>query len=220
MKQKNINKLVIIALLVTTGILLEVFGVFDAEKVLHFVRGYADRWWLVLIFILAQIILFTFALAGSFALYVVAPLYPPLMSCFILTVGGVIGGITAYLFSKRLTDEWVARVESSRVYKFLHKQDNFFTLFAMRIFPGFPHSLINYSSGILNVKLSHFILAAVIGLGIKTYLYSSLIYSFTSMVSLKEMLDITVYGPLVMLSALSLIGVYINHRLSARQKDL
>jgi len=208
-----IKKLLIIALLIATGIWLEVIGLLDAEKMLAVARGYSDQWWLVLVLILLQTAMFTFALAGSFFLWIVAPLYPPAMATFILAAGGTLGGISAYFFSKRLTDDWVVKIEKSHAYKLLRKQDNFFTLFALRVFPAFPHSLVNYSSGILNVKLSHFISAAILGISIKSYIYSKVIYNATTSASLEDLLDISTYGPLVLLSVVTLAGVLINYKM-------
>jgi len=219
MVKNYIKELLIVALLITAGIVLEIAGLLDAEKMLGIARGYSDQWWLVLVLILLQTTLFTFALAGSFFLWIVAPLYPPLMSTFILTAGGTLGGITAYLFSKRLTDDWIARIENSHAYRLLHKQDNFFTLFAMRVFPAFPHSVVNYSSGILKVRLSHFIAAAMIGISIKSYIYSNVIYNAASSASLDSLLDISTYGPLILLSLLAIAGVVIKHRLEASGTD-
>lgn len=214
MIQTYIKELSIVALLVTAGILLEVAGWLDAEKMLNMARAYADNWWLILVLILLQIIMFTFALAGSFFLWIAAPLYPPAMATFILTAGATLGGVTAYLFSKRLTDVWIERIEKSHAYKLLHKQDNFFVLFALRVFPAFPHSLVNYSSGILNVKLSHFIPAAILGISIKSYIYSNVIYNATTSASIEDLFDISTYGPLILLSAITLIGVFIKYRIN------
>lgn len=219
MVKKHIRKLLIVAAMITVGILLEFAGLLDAEKMLGIARQYSDQWWLVLVLILLQTILFTFALAGSFFLWIVAPLYPPAMATFILAAGGTLGGITAYLFSKRLTDDWIERIENSRTYKLLHKQDNFYTLFAMRVFPAFPHSLVNYSSGILKVRLSHFIAAAIAGISIKSYIYSNVIYNATTSASLDDLLDISTFGPLILLSAITLTGVYINHKFKAKVTD-
>ena len=213
MIQVYIKKLLIVAILITAGILLEVYGLLDAEKMLNIARGYADHWWLILVLILLQTVLFTFALAGSFFLWIAAPLYPPAMATFILAAGATLGGVTAYLFSKHLTDEWIHRIEKSQAYKMLHKQDNFFTLFALRVFPAFPHSLINYSSGILNVKLSHFIPAAILGISIKSYIYSNVIYNATTSASVEDLLDISTYGPLILLSVITLAGVFIKYKL-------
>ena len=219
MVKSHIKKLIIVVLLITAGILLEVAGLLDADKMLNMAREYTDHWWLVLVLILLQIVLFTFALAGSFFLWIVAPLYPPAMATFILAAGGTLGGITAYLFSKRLTDEWIEKIENSHTYKLLRKQDNFFTLFALRVFPAFPHALVNYSSGMLNVKLSHFIPAAILGISIKSYIYSNVIYNATTSASLEELLDISTYGPLILLSAITLMGVFINYRLAGKHKQ-
>ena len=218
MIKRYAKKLLIVALLITTGILLEFYGLLDAEKMLNMARGYSDQWWLVVVLILLQAVLFTFALAGSFFLWIAAPLYPPAMATFILAAGGTLGGIGAYWFSKNLTDEWVEKIENSHAYKLLHKQDNFFALFALRVFPAFPHSLVNYSSGILKVKLSHFIAAAILGIGIKSYIYADVIYNATTSASFDELMELSTYGPLVLLSTLTLIGVYLKYKFSDATK--
>jgi len=214
------KKLLIIVLLISIGILLDFYGLLDAETMLGVARGYADQWWLVLVLILLQAIMFTFALAGSFFLWIAAPLYPPAMATFILAAGGTLGGIGAYWFSQNLTDEWVAKIEKSNAYKLLHKQDNFFALFALRVFPAFPHSLVNYSSGVLKVKLSHFIAAAFLGIGIKSYIYADVIYSASTSASLDELMKPSTYGPLVLLSVLTLLGVYIKYRMDRKREQV
>ena len=213
-----IKKLLIVALLITAGILLEIAGLFDAEKILNIAREYTGHWWLVLVLILLQIILFTFALAGSAFLWIVAPLYPPVMATFILAAGATLGGVTAYLFSKRLTNEWTERIENSRTYRLLRKQGNFFTLFALRVIPAFPQSLINYSSGILKVKLSQFIPAAILSISIKSYIYSKIIYNAATSASLEDLLDISTYGPLILLSAITFTGVFIKYKLTSKHE--
>ena len=100
----------------------------------------------------------------------------------------------------------------------MHAQDNFLSLFAMRVFPAFPHSLVNYSSGILKVKISHFVAAAILGISIKSYIYANVIYSASSSLSLDMLLDISVVGPLLGLSMLSALGVYINYRITTKPR--
>ena len=216
MIRRHAKKLIIVCLLITLGLVLEILGLLDARQLFAIAREYAQHWWLVPVLILAQIILFTFALAGSVFLWIVAPLYDPVMATFILAAGGALGGLGAYHFSGYLTEEWKARIHNSRSYKFLQAQDNFLSLFAMRVFPGFPHSLVNYSSGILNAKLSHFVIAAVLGIGIKSYIYARVINSATDTLSLDMLLDISVIGPLLLLSLISALGVYFNYRITAK----
>lgn len=209
-----VKNILILAILIVAGLLLQVFGLLDAEKILLVAREYADHWWLVVVLILLQAVLFTFALAGSLFLWVAAPLYSPLLSTFILATGAALGGVGAYYFSRNMTDEWIHKVENSHAYKLLHQQDNFFTLFALRVFPAFPHSLVNYSSGVLQVKLTHFIPAAFLGVGIKSYVYSNIIYNAATTSSVDELLNIKTFGPLVLLSAITLVGVYIKYRIT------
>ena len=216
MLRKRLNKLLILCLLITVGILLQISGLLDPEKLVLSARQYADHWWLIFLLIVFQIILFTFALAGSTFLWVAATLYPPITATIILTAGATIGGVTAYLFSKRLTDEWVHRVENSHIYKLLQKEDNFFTLFALRVMPAFSHSLINYSAGILNIKLIYFVPAAILGIGIKSYVFSKVIYNATTSASLMDLVDISVFAPLVLLSAFILLGIFVKYKLDAK----
>ena len=212
MNKTHIKKLSIIVLLVAIGILFQIYGVLDVDKIFSFVKGYTDQWWLIVVLIVLQIILFTFALAGSLVFWVVAPLYPPLISTLIVSVGAMLGGVGAYFFSKYITDDWIKKIENSHAYKILHKEENFFSLFALRVFPGFPHSLVNYSSGILQVKLSHFVVAAFLGVGIKSYIYADIIYNLSTRASINDLLNFYTIAPLVLLSLISLVGVFIKYK--------
>ena len=219
MVKRYLKKLFIVVLLITIGILLDFAGWLDAEKILVVAREYTHYWWLVVVLILLQTVLFTFALAGSLIFWVAAPLYPPAMAAFILAAGATLGGIGAYFFSSYMTDEWIHRIENSHAYKLLHKQDNFFTLFALRVFPAFPHSLVNYSSGVLKVKLSHFIPAAFLGVGIKSYVYADIVYNLTTTASIDDLFNISTIGPLILLSVITFLGVFIKYKMTSKNED-
>ena len=195
------------------GVILEFAEIVDVQELLTIAREYAQHWWLIVVLILLQALLFSFALAGSLFLWIAAPLYPPAMAAFILAIGGTLGGLGAYFLSRYLTQEWRQKFESSHGYKLLRSQDNFYTLFALRVLPAFPHAAINFSAGLLKAKLSHFIIAALLGIAIKSYLYASVIYAASDDLTLDLLLDIGVLGPLLLLSLASALGVYINYRL-------
>lgn len=216
MKLNPAGKLAIIGMLVGLGVALEVSGLLDAAQILETARGYSQHWWLVLIIILVQALLFTFALAGSLFLWVAAPLYPPLSATLILTIGSTLGGLGAYYFSRFLTDELKSRIEASRVYRLLHGNSHFFTLLALRVFPGFPHSVVNCSAGLLRARLVPFIFAAILGIAIKTYIYARVIYEASSTLSVDMLFDVSIYGPLLILSLLCLAGAYLNYRIKIR----
>ena len=218
MIKAHIRKVSILLLLIMLGVILQLSGLFEVEGLLMFAREYADKWWLILVLILVQIFLFTFALAGSLVFWVVAPLYPPLISTLIVAVGAMLGGVGAYFFSRYISDDWVKKIENSHAYKILHKEDNFFTLFALRVFPGFPHSLVNYSSGILQVKLSHFVAAAFLGVGLKSYIYADIIYNISETSSVKDLLNVSTILPLVLLSLIIFVSVFIKYKWQSKQQ--
>jgi uncharacterized membrane protein YdjX (TVP38/TMEM64 family) len=210
--QRRLARLILILALVSFGLLLQIAGLLDAGKLLAFARGYSGTWWLMLLLILAQAVLFTFALAGSIFLWITAPLYPPPIAAFILAAGGTLGGLGAYYFSRYLTEDWKRRIEKSPGYRLLHSRGDFFSLFAMRIFPGFPHALVNYSAGTLRARLDHFLVAAMLGIFIKSFIYARVIYNASSDLSLRILLDISILGPLLLLAALSVAAVFVSRR--------
>lgn len=197
-------------MLIAAGVVLQLSGLLDPRELIVIAREYSDQWWLVLLLVFLQVVLFTFALAGSTFLWVAATLYPPMIAALILAAGAMLGGISAYFFSRKLTNEWIHRVENSRVYKLLQKEDNFFTLFALRIMPAFPHALINYSAGILQIKLIPFVIAAFLGIGIKSYVYAKVIYKATTTGSFTELLDFATFGPLLLVSVAILLVIVIR----------
>ena len=205
-------KLVLVAFLLALGIALELAGVIDVRQSLALARANADHWWLVLVLILIQAAMFSFALAGSLFLWIAAPIYPPLTATFILTAGGTLGGLGAYFLSRYLTREWVEHIESSRTYRFLQRRDNFYALFAMRVFPAFPHAIVNYSAGLLKAKLPHFVFAAILGIGIKSYIYASVISRASEQLDPRLLFDWRVIAPLLGMSALGVLLVYLERR--------
>jgi uncharacterized membrane protein YdjX (TVP38/TMEM64 family) len=204
--------LVILGVIIAVAIGLQVSGYLDPERLIALAQRFADYWWLPIVLVLLQVLMFTFALAGSLFLWVAAAVYPPLTATMILAAGATLGGISAYYFSARVSDKWVHRVEKSHAYRVLHKQDNFFTLLAMRVMPAFPQALINYSSGFLKVRLAHFVPAAFIGVAAKSYVYAQVIHQAASGAPLDELLDFTIVGPLVLLSLVIFIGVFIKYK--------
>jgi len=206
-------KLIFLIILVVIGVALQQTGTIDPEQLIAIARQYADRWWLGVLLVLIQTVLFTFAMAGSSMVWITAALFAPLTSTAIVTAGTTLGAISAYFFSDKLSEEWTHKIKFSRIYQLLQKQGNFFTLFALRVMPGFPHSVINYSSGILKIKFINFLPAAIAGTVIKTYVYSILIYNATTPGTLTSTIDISTVWPLFALSILILFAIAVKHYL-------
>jgi uncharacterized membrane protein YdjX (TVP38/TMEM64 family) len=209
-------QVLLVALLFLAIAYLNHTGVLKMDTLLAVVRANSGSTWLILALILAQIVLYTFALGGSYALWLVAPVYTPVNSTAILAISGTLGAVSAYYFSRKISDKWLQRIENSKTYRLLHEHNNFFTVFALRVLPGFPHGIISYSAGILKCQPSHFAAASLAGFTIKFYLYSDIVYHAADAIAHKKSFDIASLSPLILLSVLSLIGVYVRHRFWAK----
>ena len=209
----NHYKIIILLVLVVTGIVLQLTGTIDSMQLITIARQYADQWWLGVALVVIQSIMFTFAMAGSSMVWISAALFTPVVSTIIIVSGTTLGGISAYLFSEHLSGEWAVKVKHSRIYQLLSRQSNFISLFALRVMPGFPHSVINYSCGFLHIKFINFIPAAILGTAIKTYVYSVIIYNATTPGSLARGIDISMIWPLLALSLLILAATIVKQYL-------
>jgi uncharacterized membrane protein YdjX (TVP38/TMEM64 family) len=206
-------KLIILSILVGLGITLQLTGIIDPVQLIAVARQYADHWWLGVLLVAIQTVLFTFAMTGSSIIWIAAALFTPFTSTVIVTAGTTLGAISAYLFSERLSEEWRQKIKNTRIYILLRKEGGIITLFSLRMMPGFPHSVINYSSGILRINFRIFITAAIAGTAIKTYVYSTLIYNATTPGIFTNSISLSTVWPLLLLSLLILAGVFAKRYL-------
>ncbi|MDH3976689.1 MAG: VTT domain-containing protein [Deltaproteobacteria bacterium] len=158
------------------------------------------------------------ALPGSSFLWVAAPLYPPLLATVILVAGSTLGGMVAYFFARTMATPWFAPMENNRFFHLLEKRSDFLTQCMLRTFPGFPHSFINYSAGILKLPLLPFLLAAVIGLSIKTMLYTITIHRAMKVTNPADLIRIETMVPLLMLTLFFALAQLFQRHLSRTDK--
>lgn len=208
----GLGPLMLLLALLALGLIAHFLGLLEWRQVLHWARGYARHEWLVAALILLQIVLFMFAMPGATLLWVVAALYPPVPATLILVTGASLGGLAAYLFARRLATPRLARLRSNRGFRLLREHGDFLTLCALRIMPAFPHSIINYGAGILGLPLGRFLAAAVLGLSVKTFLYSRVIHHTLGAAEPSELLWRNVVPPLVLLALLLLLARRILRR--------
>jgi uncharacterized membrane protein YdjX (TVP38/TMEM64 family) len=196
----------ILAALIVLGIALEALGLVEWRLALQWARGRAGGWQLAAAIVAAQFLLYTFAQPGSALFWVAALVYPPPAATLILTAGGTSGALGAYLLARRLTRLDPAQARQQRLYRLLERQGDFFTLCALRVLPGMPHSVINYASGTLALPLARFLPATVLGLAVKSYLYSSALGGAAGADSPADLMRLEVLGPLVLIALLLLLG--------------
>lgn len=198
--------------LVALGVVLHFTGVLNWQKGLSWAQSYAQYWWVPPVLICLQAMLFTFAMPGSAMVWVVAPLYSPLTATLILTLGSTLGSLCAYWFARQETSGWANRVQGSRLYHVLEQRGDFLTLCAIRLIPAFPHSVVNYGAGILRLPVTGFLLASMIGLAIKSFLYSNAIHGAVAATDLSELVRIETLGPLVILAIVTALAALLRSR--------
>lgn len=204
--------LIALAALVALGIALEVLGLIDWRAALEWARGYPAGWGLAAALILLQIAMFTFALPGSTIVWVAAVLYPAPMATLILTAGGTAGALAAYVFARRLGRVSTVQAREQRLYRVLEAQGDFLTLCALRVLPGVPHSLINYTAALLRLGLPRFLTATALGFAVKSFLYSTAIGQVVESATYSDIIRTETLGPLAAIALILLFGRVVRGR--------
>ncbi len=164
-------KPLLLLMLVVAGLLLALYQPANLPVLFEMLKSQRGHTGFVLILLLLQTVLYMLALPGSWVLWLTAPLYTPLPATLILVCGTTTGALAGYGLSLYLGQPWQGRLRQNRTFQVLERRGDFMTLLALRMTPSFPHSVINYSAGILRLPLFQFTLATFLGLIPKTYLY-------------------------------------------------
>ena len=165
--------------------------------------------------ILVMAVTLALGLPGSIGLWLIAPFYTPLAATPMLIVGSVLGALGAYWLSARVGDRWTPKGLTRKIMRRLEQRSDFLTQCALRVLPGFPHSVVNYAAGLLRLPLGTFLMAAIIGLGVKWAVYASAIYGALEAVEKEEALSVSVVLPLLALTVLLLVGAWVRRRVEA-----
>lgn len=205
-KKKFPYKLILLGCIVVLGIILHQMGIFDWYRFLEVGEKYAHTWWFPPVIIIIKALLYMFALPGSVMYWVSGLLFPPLYATIIIVIGGVLGAVLAYRFSRSMSRDSAERIQSSRFFKMLRNHSDFATLSAIRSLPNFPHSIINYGSGMLNIPMPRFLISTIIGFAAKGFLYASAIHHAATADALSDAIQLRTVLPLIGLVALFAIG--------------
>jgi len=159
-------------------------------------------------------------LPGSIGLWLIAPFYTPLAATLMLTIGSVAGALGAYHLSARLGARWAPGGLTRQVMGKLERRGDFLTQCALRVLPGFPHSVVNFAAGLLRLPLSTFVMAAIIGLAAKWAVYASAIFGALEAMEREEAVSPSVILPLLALTLLLLAGAWLRRRVEAHGQPL
>lgn len=146
-------------------------------------------------------------------LWVVAPFYDPLTAAAILTAGSTLGALGAYYTSRWLGGLWQPGPTGQRVLDLLARQGDVWTQLALRVLPGFPHSVINYGAGTLGLPLGPFMTATIIGLAFKWPIYTYAVHALLTSGKDGMEIELMTLLPLLALAVLLVGGRALRARL-------
>lgn len=210
-------RVLLLLVLVVVGLILATWHARDLSVLLERGDQIADRPAAMVAVVVLMIVLFTFALPGSLGFWLIAPFHPPVVSVAMLLVGSVFGALGAHTFANRLGERWSPSVNAERLVTLLSHRSDLLTQTALRVLPGFPHSLVNYAGGVLGLPRGSFLLAALIGLSIKWGVYATAVHGAVEAIETGDALQPQTVLPLFVLAALLVLGGWARKRIEARR---
>lgn len=153
---------VLTVLVVAVAWTLEQRTEFDVTRVEHWVRGYGI--WAPLAFVALYVVATVLFLPGAILTLVAGALFGPLWGTAYSIIGATTGASVAFLISRYLACEWVARKAGGHLKPLIEgveAQGWRFVAFT-RLVPLFPFNLLNYALGLTRIPLAHYVLASFV----------------------------------------------------------
>lgn len=204
----------ILPILVVAGLVLAIWQPFGMDELLAWGQRFGSSPVFLTATVMVIAVLFTFGLPGSLGLWLIAPFNPPVVATLLLVAASTGGAVGAYFFSAHLRKDWRPAGASARVVEMLEKRSDLLTQTAMRMLPGFPHSVVNFAGGVLRLPLPGFIVAAIVGLSIKWGIYASAINGMVDAVVADTRIGLGTLLPLFGLVVLALAGAWVRRRMN------
>ncbi|MFV8836171.1 VTT domain-containing protein [Aquisalimonas sp.] len=167
---------ILLVVLLGVGLVLALWQPVSLETLVATGEEYARKPWAMVGSVVLLAVFFVFALPGSLVFWLIAPFHPPVVAVPMLLAGSLPGCLGAYWVASALSTRLRNARSAAGVIAFMRKRSDMLSQCALRVLPGFPHAAVNYAAGVLRVGLPGFVVAIVIGLGIKWSLYATAVY--------------------------------------------
>jgi uncharacterized membrane protein YdjX (TVP38/TMEM64 family) len=200
-----------LAILVLLGLVFIFSGAQNQISIVR-LRAIGANPFTAFLIVLVMTAAWAFALPGSAFFFVTPFLYSPLASTVILTIGCATGTTAGYIAARYVGGPWVEPYKDLRITKFLRRHSSFAMVFAVRVFPGSQHGIINYSAGILKLPFGKFFAATVLGVAIKAFLYSVALQGSVQALSIRDALNLPTALALITFAAIGLGGHIVMRR--------
>jgi len=202
-QRKLIIALVAIGVVFVTLMFLPI----PVSAIMSWGAGVANNPFAVAAILVFMAVTMSLGLPGSMCFWLIAPFHPPLTATILLLMGSLTGALGAYHLSSHLVSAHKPRGKmANKVYSILTQRSDLFTQTALRVLPGFPHVLVNFTCGLLRLPLPTFIFAAVLGLTSKWAVYCTAVYGARSAMQAEESLSLSTLLPLAILGIMLLVS--------------
>jgi uncharacterized membrane protein YdjX (TVP38/TMEM64 family) len=214
---RPVVRMTLIAGLIGLGLALAAWQPVSLSELLAWGRALSDMPLLIGLVLVAMALLFAFGLPGSLGMWLIAPFQPPLISTMLLVSASLTGALGAYALARRLRGDWRPDGIGGKVFGLLERRSDMMTQTALRVLPGFPHSVVNFAGGLLLLPLAVFTISALIGMTIKWAVYTSAVYGVVDAVESDSAIQLNSLLPLLILSILLLGGTWVKSRMTTEQ---
>ncbi len=191
----------------------------EGKRLLEAIDAWAPAGWVAPALVVAQALCFALALPGSVSFVVIGLVYDPLPATLMILIGGTTGSSIAYYLSHHISRRWAEAVQHRALFRLLKRNSNFMMLCAIRILPGFPHSVLNYGAGLLRVPFGRFVLSAVLGYIVKGMLYATILHRIMDAHEMQEPFSLATLWPMALLAVLFFVGFAFQKAWQSRTTD-
>lgn len=209
----------VLIFIITIGVWVVATDTVDREQLGVFGEWLRAHPSALLALLLLQVVMFALALPATLTVWLVAPLLGFMHAVLLMVLGSVLGALAAWWVARWLGATARSRVVGHPVYKLLMDASDPITQTALRVLPGFPHSVVNYAGGVLALPLPGFLAAAVVGLTLKWMLYVSAIQALVDAGDESGAVDAIALLPLLLLALFLMGGRWLARRWRARRMD-
>lgn len=165
--------------------------------------------WAPLIFAVLYILATVFALPGSLLTISGGVLFGTALGTILNLASATVGASLAFLLSRYLGRDFVAKRLKGKVQKFDTKieQHGFYAVLYLRLVPLFPFNALNYSLGLTKVRFRDYFLATLIGMAPGAFVYTSIggASQYLDLSNPRAWLDYHIWGPFLLVIVLTLI---------------
>jgi uncharacterized membrane protein YdjX (TVP38/TMEM64 family) len=158
---------------------------------------------------------------GSFLAITGGLLFGPMAGTAYTVVGAISGASLAFLITRYLAADWVGRKLKGSMGMLVHRiEDEGWRFVALvRLVPVLPFAVVNYSLGLMRIKLSHYVFTSLLCMIPGVFAYSYLGDAGHRALNGEEAILKIVWG-LSMLAALLIIPLLLRRRRPSKTEDV